>query len=212
MTGQVYTPAGVLDLGDLTPQREAAVWLHEAPPATVVGTMRVLVSPILPIEPSPGEVARRIVRHGFHAAGLLPDVDQPVGPKPGDRIRALEIHGALYVDAALGEELKAEAARSRERAWADGRRAARERVDLGVIAGMIGVPHVTALREPDYLRTLFRAHLEPEGTTWTGGPQIRIDDEDLARLDPWKRRAFVATRLRQAVVEWKLDDEEGARS
>lgn len=211
MSGQVLTPAGVLELGDERPE----ISYGPASPATVLGAYTVLVSPLLPVEPSPAEIARRIVRHGYHDAGLLPDVEGEVGPRPGDKIRAIEAHGRLFVDAELARELAAEAARARDRAWAGSRRIARERVDLGVIAQMLGVPWVEALREPDYFRTLYRAHLEPEGAVWTGGPQVRISDAELAGVvvrDPWRRRAYIAGKLRKAVVEWKLDEEEAGRT
>lgn len=48
--------------------------------------MRVVVSPMLPIPPSVGEVARRTVRHGL--ADVLAWLGEPVGPKPGDQTHA----------------------------------------------------------------------------------------------------------------------------
>lgn len=212
MTGQVLTPAGPIHLGDLDDDTQRRVWAAEAPPATTLGTMRVLVTPVLPIEPSPGEIARRIVRHGFNDAGLLPFAEGDVGPKPGDRIRALEIHGALYVDAELGEQLKREGELARDRAWAEGRERARVRVELAVIAQMVGVERVVAYRVEHQLdRTLYRI---PSGEDLAGDwvAEVWIDHDDLRRAgDEWQRRKYVATRLRAALVEAKLDDEEAGR-
>lgn len=47
----------------------------------VLGGVPVLVSPALPVIPSPGEDARRIVRHGM--ADVLAWLGEDVGPKPG---------------------------------------------------------------------------------------------------------------------------------
>jgi hypothetical protein len=66
--------------------------------------------------------------------------------------------------------------------------------------------------ERDYSRTLYRAHIEPEGTVWRGGPQVRIDHDELRRKrDTTAVIAYVAHRLRQALAEHKLDEEEAAR-
>lgn len=43
-----------------------------------------------------GADARRIVRHGFHDAGMLPAAEGPVGPKPGE-----PYHVAYVIDAAM---------------------------------------------------------------------------------------------------------------
>lgn len=218
--GSVITPAGVLHLADVDGDLASQVWAAGATPATTFGTMRVLVTPVLPIEPSPAEVARRIVRHGAFAArketgygAHFADSLGDVGPKPGDKIRAIQIHGALYVDAQLAEELKAEGARARERAWAEGRERAKIRIELQVIAQMVDVPRVVAYQVDHKLdQTLYRI---PTGEDLAGdwAAEAWIDHEDLRRAgDDWQRRKLVATRLRAALVEAKLDDEEAARS
>lgn len=50
--------------------------------------LRVVVSPYLPVPPSPGEEARRIVRHGFdqtHLNGMRSSVLRWLGEKPGPK-------------------------------------------------------------------------------------------------------------------------------
>lgn len=49
--------------------------------------MDVLVSRLLPVAPSVGEVARRLVRHGL--ADVLEWLGDPVGPKPDDQTHAV---------------------------------------------------------------------------------------------------------------------------
>lgn len=65
----------------------------EIPPALLFGT-QVVVSDALPIDPSPGEVGRRIVRHGM--AEILAWLGEDVGPKPEDQTHALLIGGTLH--------------------------------------------------------------------------------------------------------------------
>lgn len=53
--------------------------------------MNVIVSPILPIAPGHGEVARRIVRHGL--ADVLTWLGEPIGPKPEEQTHAFTSSG-----------------------------------------------------------------------------------------------------------------------
>lgn len=49
---------------------------------TTLGGIPVMVTPILPIYPSPGTWARRFVRHGL--ADILAWIGEDVGPTPGE--------------------------------------------------------------------------------------------------------------------------------
>lgn len=172
----------------------------------------VVVSSLLPRPPSDREVARRIVRHGYHDAGLLAPAAGDVGPRPHEQIRALWVDGTIHVDAALAQQLREDRLIAHARHVADAQRRAQDRAYLQAIATSLGVRKVTAHREPDYMRTLYRAHLEPEGTVWTGGPQVRIDDDDMPdAADRYGAVAYVAGRLRTALAEHKLDEETDAR-
>jgi hypothetical protein len=182
------------------------------PPLAELAGLDVVPSRMLPAPPSPGEDARRIVRHGFHDAGLWPAACGEVGPRPGQPTRAIKIGRQLLVDHLLWDEIRTEADRQRRRADSARRRQAQERADLQAIATSLGVRRVTAHLEPDYARTLYRAHTEPEGAAWKDGPQVRIDHDELRRLPNTSAViAHVAHRLRQVLAERKLDEEEAAR-
>lgn len=59
----------------------------------------VITSNLLPLDPSPGEDARRIVRHGM--ADVLAWLGEKVGPKPGEQTHLLifgkDIHASAVV-------------------------------------------------------------------------------------------------------------------
>lgn len=65
----------------------------------------VYVSPILPTRPSPGEDARRIVRHGL--ADVLAWLGEEVGPKPGVPTRAFLAGGVLLASHEFSARCKA---------------------------------------------------------------------------------------------------------
>lgn len=65
--------------------------------------MPVLESPALPYRPSPGEDARRAVRHAYAEASvdwlegsILDWLGERVGPKPGEETHAMVIDGKLF--------------------------------------------------------------------------------------------------------------------
>lgn len=82
------------------------------------GGMTVMVSDQLPLPVSPGEEARRIVRHGM--AEILEWLGEEVGPRPGDRVHVvlgvdpgnplLERSDVAFVSPAMWERLEREAA------------------------------------------------------------------------------------------------------
>ena len=186
--------------------------LTAAPPLDQLIGVDVVPSRMLPAPPSPGEDARRIVRHGFADAGYWPAAAGEVGPRPGVPTRAILMGRTLLVDYQLADEIRDRVDVARRNTESRRRRQAQELADLQAIATSLGVRAVTAHREPDYARTLYRAHTEPEGAVWKGGPQVRIDHDELRRLRNTSAViAYVAHRLRQALVEHKLDDEEAAR-
>ena len=63
----------------------------------------VVVSPALPLAPSPGADARRMVRHGL--ADVLAWLGEDVGPKPGDLTHVLMIGGTMHASAAIAGRL-----------------------------------------------------------------------------------------------------------
>ncbi|MFQ6170396.1 hypothetical protein ACK8HX_02215 [Oryzobacter sp. R7] len=65
-------------------------WLDGVPSG-----LTVIVSRELPLAPSPGEVARRIVRHGM--AEILAWLGEDVGPRPDDVTHALRAGHNLLV-------------------------------------------------------------------------------------------------------------------
>jgi hypothetical protein len=71
----------------------------------VLGGIPVVVSDYLPLTPSVGENARRIVRHGL--ADVLAWLGEEVGPKPNEETHVLLTGGQMLVSAAAFERLKA---------------------------------------------------------------------------------------------------------
>lgn len=65
--------------------------------------LRVVASNALPLPPSPGEDARRIVRHGL--ARVLEWLGEPVGPAPGVATHAVRAGDVLYVSRDLRADL-----------------------------------------------------------------------------------------------------------
>ena len=65
----------------------------------------VYVSPILPTQPSPGEDARRIVRHGL--ADVLAWLGEKVGPEPGEPTHAFLAGGVLLTSQEFSERCRA---------------------------------------------------------------------------------------------------------
>lgn len=72
-----------------------------------IGGIRVLVTDALPITPSDGENARRMVRHGM--AEILDWLGEEVGPKPGDPTHAMLIGDTLHASRTFAFRLKQEA-------------------------------------------------------------------------------------------------------
>lgn len=72
--------------------RERMPW--EPDPALLFG-FPVVTSPVLPMEPAPGQDARRIVRHGLK--DRLPWLDIEVGPQPGAKLHAVLLGGGTPV-------------------------------------------------------------------------------------------------------------------
>lgn len=77
-------------------------------------------SGVLPMPPSDGEVARRIVRHGL--APYLRWLGEDVGPAPHEVVHAIQIGTTLYCSRELwadieGMRLTQDVAREVERAW-----------------------------------------------------------------------------------------------
>lgn len=65
----------------------------------------IIISSILPLKPSPGEDARRIVRHGL--ADVLAWLGEDVGPRPGAQTHAVAMPGGLLaVSPAVGHQLR----------------------------------------------------------------------------------------------------------
>lgn len=96
--------------------------------------MDIVVSKLLPIHPSPGEVGRRIVRHGL--ARVLAWWGEEPGPAPDAQTHAIAgidpaapVGGVLFVSPEMHEQLQRKAAvgdlnhpdrdrrRAAERAW-----------------------------------------------------------------------------------------------
>lgn len=71
--------------------------------------VRVVESRALPLKPSPGTDARRIVRHGL--ADVLAWLGENVGPKPGEETHSFLLGGGhtLVVSHDLNERLRASA-------------------------------------------------------------------------------------------------------
>ena len=70
--------------------------------------MRVYENPLLPIAPSAGEDARRMVRHGL--SDVLRWLGEGVGPGPGALTHAIIVDGNLHASAEVIERIRASAA------------------------------------------------------------------------------------------------------
>lgn len=186
-------------------------------PADVVaarlGGLDMVVSSGLPMIPSDGENARRIVRHGFHAAGLLPDVDQPVGPRPFEPTRALLAGRILFVDHELALEIDHRTQVARQRELDEQQQARRWQSVVDRVSAALGLERdqVTAFRRDHMLfETTFR--VTGVGTTL----DVQVDDDTIARAardrhDVNGPAIAVAKQIRAALVERRLDDEEAGR-
>jgi hypothetical protein len=69
----------------------------------VFGGLRVVVSPLLPMYPTPGEDGRRIVRHGL--ADVLAWLGEDVGPKPGEPTHAYRIGDVVVCSQEVADRL-----------------------------------------------------------------------------------------------------------
>lgn len=69
---------------------------------TVAG-IPMVISSALPLHPSDGEVARRLVRHGM--AGILDWLGQDVGPAPDTLTHAYSTGGRMIVSAEMHDRL-----------------------------------------------------------------------------------------------------------
>lgn len=206
--------------------------------AAVLGTP-VIVSSALPFQPSPGEDARRIVRHGFARlrtetgrACFYPDSLGEVGPAPGAPTEAMWLGDRVAVSAQLAEKLKAEAAvradvEARNRLWkavqdrrwrkiTDGIRAA---VNVGLGHSWGGpVTAVTSYKLDHRLdETLFRANLASELEEIHGAVFTMRDEEIRRHLSGGDAELVrvVANALlvgvRRHLAEIKVADEEAGR-
>lgn len=181
--------------------------------ASRLGGLDLVVSSGLPMPPSDRENARRIVRHGFHAAGLLPLVDQPVGPRPGEPTRALLAGRILFVDHELALEL------DRQRDVEQQRQRDRERANARMVsivdraAAALGLDRNQLLAQrTDHRLSETRFDVQIGGRV----TQVWVDDETIARAardryDINGPAIAIAQQIRTALVERKLDDEEAGR-
>jgi hypothetical protein len=72
--------------------------------------LNVIESPLLPLDPSPGAVGRRIVRHGM--ADVLAWLGEDVGPKPDAQTHVLLFDNTnLVASAAIVGAIRAEVSR-----------------------------------------------------------------------------------------------------
>lgn len=185
--------------------------LTAMPPVDELAGLDIVVSPALPMQPSPAEDARRIVRHGYHDAGMWPAAAGEVGPRPGAPTRAMKIGRQLLVDRLLVDEIRREQDRRRHRAERERRRREQELADLQAIATSIGVRRVTAYDYPDVERMIYRAHLGPEGT-YGVHVDVSLPWGKLARHPNTSERiAYVAAQLRTKLAEYRVDEEAAAR-
>lgn len=69
--------------------------------------VKVVVSNVLPILPTPRQDATRIVRHGL--ADWVAYIGEQVGPKPGEPIHALMIGGTMHASRAFYGRIQAAA-------------------------------------------------------------------------------------------------------
>ena len=66
--------------------------------------LRMIVSPLLPIDPTTPDVCARIVRHGLRY--VLDAVGEDVGPAPHARTHAYTLPGVLVVSAQMAAQLR----------------------------------------------------------------------------------------------------------
>jgi hypothetical protein len=190
----------------------------EVDPADVVVSrltgLDLVVTSGLPLLPSDGTNARRIVRHGFHDAGLLPSSCGPVGPRPGEPTRALRAGRILFVDRELALEIDRRAELERRNAAYRDAQALRWRSVLDRTSAALGLDRdrVSAFKRDDRLGEItVRASLDPFDPV-----DVVVTDEDIARSatsanDINGPAALLVSRLRAALVERRLDDEEAGR-
>lgn len=62
----------------------------------VLGGLTVVVNPVLPVDPTPGEDARRIVRHAY-GEEFLAWIGEKVGPEPGAPTHILRSGGTIHM-------------------------------------------------------------------------------------------------------------------
>lgn len=73
--------------------------------APVFGALEVVVDESLGRPPTPGEDARRLVRHGF--AEVLAWLGEEVGPRPGEVVQTLILaDGRMYVSPTIARQLE----------------------------------------------------------------------------------------------------------
>lgn len=73
--------------------------------SSMLGGIPVVVSDHLPLTPSDGEVARRIVRHGL--ARVLEQLGEGVGPRPEDQTEVLLIDGSMFMSEDAHDRVRA---------------------------------------------------------------------------------------------------------
>lgn len=73
------------------------------------GGIKIIESSALPVHPSPGADARRIVRHGL--ADVLAWLGEDVGPRPGAMTHALLVGDTLHASVAFVGRMRSEANR-----------------------------------------------------------------------------------------------------
>jgi hypothetical protein len=204
----------VLD-GAVDPADVTAAAFDPSRPAGRIDGLDLVVSSGLPLEPSPGEIGRRIVRHGFNDAGLLPASCGPVGPRPGDRTRAIRAGSMLFVDRELALEIDRRHRLAQRRRRDEQQQQQRWIAVVDRVSAALGLDRdrVTAFRRDDRLaETTFRVMLS--ATSWLDVP---VDDEVVARAardrhDVNGPAIAIAKAVRAALVERKLDEEEVGRS
>jgi hypothetical protein len=208
--------------------------------AAVLGTP-VIVSSALPFAPSPGEDARRLVRHAFATARAergqacyFPDTLGDVGPRPGAPTEAMWLGDRVAVSADLAARLKAEAERratveSRNRLWKAVEDRRWERIETAarsVLNAALGPPYpivrVRSYRiEHRLAETTFRAHVGPELAEQAGATFVMRDEDIRRALDIGDVELVrqIAEGLLQPLrplvakirAEIKVDDEDAAR-
>lgn len=208
--------------------------------AALLGTP-VIVSSALPFAPSPGEDARRLVRHAFATARAergwacyFPDTLGEVGPRPGAPTEARWLGDRVAVSAALATRLKAKAdyramVESRNRLYKAVQDRRWERIEAAarsVLNAVLGPPYpivrVRSHRTDHALdETTFRAHIGPELAEKAGAAFVMRDEDIRRALDVGDVELVrqiaegLLPPLRPLVAkiraEIKVDDEDAAR-